>query len=86
MYGLKNINRFSNPLEILECYKPDALDALTEDEREQLRCACDYEGIDLYVMNDGIVVTVDSPTGDVLMQTAMSRFASESVSWAREQN
>lgn len=84
MYGFKNINRFDTPIEILECYRPDALDKLTDDEQEQLRSCCDFESIFLYVINDSIVVTVDAVDGDVLSQSYMSRFASESIAWARE--
>lgn len=82
---IKTIDRFDNPLELLECYVPDALNDLTEDEREELRCACDYESIELYVVNGKTVLTVDTVSDDVLGEDALFVFAAESVRWAREQ-
>lgn len=82
---IKTIDRFDNPLELLRCYVPDALNDLTEEEREELRCACDYESIALYVVNDSTVLTVDTVSDDVVGEDALFVFAAESVRWAREQ-
>lgn len=82
---IKTIDRFDNPLELLECYVPDALNDLTEEAREELRCSCDYESIELYVVNDNTVLTVDAVSDDVLGEDALFVFAAESVRWAREQ-
>lgn len=82
---IKTIDRFDNPLELLECYVPDALNDLTEDEREELRCACDYESIELYVVNDNTVLTVDTVSDDVIGNDTMAEFLSYSIRWAREQ-
>lgn len=82
---IKTIDRFDNPLELLRCYVPDALNDLTEEEREELRCACDYANNELYVVNDNTVLTVDTVSDDVLGEDALFVFAAESVRWAREQ-
>ena len=81
---IKSIQRFDNPMEILQYYLPELTGNLTEDEQEELRCCCDYESIVFYVVNDSIVLTVDTITDDVLGEDALSRFAAESMKWARE--
>ena len=82
---IRTIDRFDNPLELLRCYVPDALNDLTEEERGELLHTCDYESIALYVVNDNTVLTVDTVLGDVLGEDELFAFAAESVRWAREQ-
>ncbi len=84
--NIKSIKHFVNPAALLRWYeRDDALDALTEEEQDDLSHACDYESIDLFVVNDSTVLTVDCVTGGVVAQDSIDEFAAESVRWAREQ-
>lgn len=83
---VKTISRYDNPYNLIYDYKPGFLNGMTEDAKEELRCACDFESIAYYVVNDSVVLTVDTVTGDVLGEDTLIEFASESVAWACEQN
>ena len=82
---IKTIDLYENPFDLLEANEPDALEDLTEEEKNELRNACDFESIAHYVVNHDTVLAVDTITGDVLGEDALFVFVLESVMWAREQ-
>ena len=77
---------YYGPLALLNDYRADALRCLSEEEQNELRHACDYDGIVFYVdEKTEHVFTVDCITDDVIGDDAMEDFLSCSLKWAREQ-
>ena len=77
---------YADPLALLTDYRAKAVRDLTEEERDVLRCCCDFESIVFYVdEKTKTVLTVDDITDDIIGTDSMDDFLSYSVRWAREE-
>lgn len=77
------MKEYQNPHDLIAYSHAAVLDILTDDERDYLRSALDYESIVLRV-HDGLVDIVDSISNDVLNTEPFRVFVRESVLFALE--
>jgi hypothetical protein len=63
----------------------DAINALSDDFRSYLEHVNDFEGIGFYVINDSIVVTVDSFGGDIYNVDTLANFLHETYKYYQEE-
>jgi hypothetical protein len=77
------MKEYHNPHDLIADSHAAVLDILTDDERDYLCSALDYEPIVLRV-HDGIVDIVDSISDDVLNTEPFFQFVRESILFALE--
>ena len=83
----KNIQSFMAAAELINEFRPEVLEDLSEDENTAVSHFDDFEAIKYYVINDSKVIAVDSITGDVFQEFGtIDEFIAATLAYIREEN
>ena len=75
MENIKKVNVYHDDLlNLIDDYAPEIYDSLTEEQRDLVDHACDYEDICFVVINDETVLESDKLSGNVFATTPLKEF------------
>jgi len=80
MTNIKHVGVYHDDiLNLIDDYAPEALDNLTEDQKDDIAHACDYEDLLFIVVNHETVIESDEINGDVFAITPLDEFVRTAI-------
>lgn len=83
--AIKSLSPYDNSYKIVRDYEPEIFNQLLEDVKTSLEHLEDFESVSFCVLNDDIVMVLDTLTGDLLGKPmALDEFIRNVIETAKE--
>lgn len=83
----KNIQLFKSAADLIAEFRPEVLEALSDDDCSAVNHVDDYEFINYFVIDESKVIAADRLSGDVIQEfNTIDEFIAATMAYIREEN